>query len=280
MKEDPRERAQRCLDAFVVRARRVAAHSLAQDREALKRLAADTAEISSDPSTGVGVALRRSYPPEEVIESAAARVRPIILEGEDCYYRNALSALGLMLKDRDPRYGTDIKAIRKQWDSRVRRDLVDLDSAPTVHVANAATGESGTLNVVELGLAWIYGDVVHHDRDRRNESHIFGLRERFSAAVPLVAFTMLSTLTLLDSIRMLHEAQQIEVAESALTEPVVLESTTFTQRATIYLAPLGTAMPPDARTPLGDEWKPMQPEAAAPSDIERDTPGDGKGTTS
>lgn len=273
MKEDPLERAHRHLDAFVVRARRVAGHSLAQDREALKRLAEDTFEIDVDPTTGVGTALRRSYPSEEVVESAAARVRPIILEGEDCYYRNALSALGLMLKDRDPRYGTDIKAIRKEWDSRVRRDLVDLDSAPTVYVANDATGESGTLNVVELGLAWIYGDVVHHDRDRRHESRIFGLRERFSAAVPLIAFTMLSTLTLLDSIRVLHEAQQIDVAESALTEPVVLESTTFTRRATIHLAPLGTALPPDARTPLGDEWRPMEPDAAKSADAASDALG-------
>lgn len=279
MKEDPLVRAQRNLDAFVVRARRVAAHSLAQDREELKRLADDTAEIGVDPTTGVGVALRRTYPPEEVVESAAARVRPIILEGEDCYYRKALSALGLMLKDRDPRYGRNIKAIREQWDSRVRPDSVDTDSAPTVHVANDATGESGTANSVKLGLAWIYGDVVHHDRDRRDESHIFGLRERFSAAVPLIAATMLQTITLLDDIRALHEAQQIDVAESALTERVVLESTTFTQRAEIYLAPVGTSMPTDARAPLGDAWKPVQPETAA-SDEHNHAPGDGQGTTS
>jgi hypothetical protein len=279
VKEEPLARAHRNLDAFVVRARRVAAHSLAQDRDALKRLADDTVEVGLDPSTGVGVALRRSYPPEEVVESAAARVRPIILEGEDCNYRKALSALGLMLKDLDPRYGRDIKAIREQWDSRVRRDMVDTDSAPTVYVANDATGESGRLNSVELGLAWIYGDVVHHDRDRRHESHIFGLRERFSAAVPLVAFTMLSTLTLLDSIRVLHGAQQIHVAESALTEPVVLESTTFTQRAKIYFAPADTPTPPDARTPLGHEWELVHPDAAAP-DGHGDAPGDGQGTTS
>lgn len=278
MKEDPLVPAQRHLDAFVVRARRVAAHSLAQDREELKRLAYDPAEIGVDPVTGVGVALRRSYPPEEVVESAAARVRPIILEREDCYYRKALSALGLMLNDRDPRYGRNIKAIREQWDSRVRPDSVDTDSAPTVHVANNATGESGTANSVELGLAWIYGDVVHHDRDRRDESHIFGLRERFSAAVPLIAATMLQTITLLDDIRALHEAQQIDVAESALTEPVVLESTTFTQRAEIYLAPVGTSVPTDAHTPLGDAWKPVQPETA--SDGHNDAPGDGQGTTS
>jgi len=259
VKDEALERAHRCLDAFVVRARRVAVHSLAQDRQALKRLADDTAEIGLDPSTGVAVALLRSYPPEEVMESAAARVRPIILEGEDCYYRNALSALGLMLKDRDPRYGTDIRAIRKQWDSRVRRDMVDLDSTPTVHVTNDATGESSTLNAVELGLAWVYGDVVHHDRDRRNESHIFGLRERFSAAVPLIASMMLQTIMLLDDIRRLHGAQHIEVAESALTEPVVLESTTFTQSAEIHFAPMGTAIPTDARAPLGDEWKRAQP---------------------
>ncbi len=77
-----------------MRAGRVAAHSFVQGREALKRLADDTDEIGVDPVTGVGVMLRSSYSPGEVIESAAARVRPIILERKDCYYRKALSALG------------------------------------------------------------------------------------------------------------------------------------------------------------------------------------------
>ncbi len=61
MKEVALVRAQRHVDAFVVRARRVAAHSFVQDREALKRLADDTDEIGVDPVTGVGVVLRSSY---------------------------------------------------------------------------------------------------------------------------------------------------------------------------------------------------------------------------
>src|SRR5690606_32656663 len=73
--EDPLERAQRCLDAFVVRARRVAAHSLAQDPQALEMLANDTLKIVLPPGAGEDKKLRRSYPPEEVIEWLRAIVK-------------------------------------------------------------------------------------------------------------------------------------------------------------------------------------------------------------
>ncbi|MEK8229102.1 hypothetical protein NKG05_28995 [Oerskovia sp. M15] len=44
-------------------------------------------------SDGVTVALVRSFPDEEPMESAAARVRPILLSDEDCYLPSVLKSI-------------------------------------------------------------------------------------------------------------------------------------------------------------------------------------------
>ncbi|MEV7203504.1 hypothetical protein [Streptomyces griseoluteus] len=59
------------------------------------------------------------------------------------------------------------------------------------------SGSEHDLDAHRLALAWIYGDVVHHDRERRREGDPFGLWDRFRAAVPLVAWSMVATVELL-----------------------------------------------------------------------------------
>ncbi|MGB7448657.1 MAG: hypothetical protein WA892_05965 [Ornithinimicrobium sp.] len=65
------------LAGFVVRARRVAAHPLARDHEALLVLAQDSFTLTLSP--GHPAKMRRTLPPEELFESLAARARPVIL---------------------------------------------------------------------------------------------------------------------------------------------------------------------------------------------------------
>lgn len=53
------------------------------------------------------------------------------------------------------------------------------------------------LNDSALAFAWIYGDVVHADSDRRESGQPFGLVERNRAAVPMVVrLTILAMHTL------------------------------------------------------------------------------------
>ncbi|MFD5815688.1 hypothetical protein [Streptomyces sp. NPDC127038] len=70
-------------------------------------------------------------------------------------------------------------------------------------VADASTGEDHDLDAHGLAMAWIYGDVVHHDPQWRRAGDPFGLRDRFRAAVPLVAWAMVGTIELLNFIRVL-----------------------------------------------------------------------------
>src|SRR5687767_9003392 len=102
------------LSEFVLRARRIAAHSLAEDEEALVALAKGTMRIVSD---GSKTYVEHAFPAEEVIESAAARMRPLLLKDEACHYLKALAALGYFLKDLP--LAENVKVIRKAWRDRL-----------------------------------------------------------------------------------------------------------------------------------------------------------------
>ncbi|WP_030267297.1 hypothetical protein [Streptomyces violens] len=244
---DARHRAR--LEAFVVRARRIEAHSLVQDREALRSLANSEWSIVSDSQQ---ITVRQELPPEEVVESAAARVRPLLLKGEQCHYDKALTAIAYFV--REGTVPAQMKALRAQWRRRVEETDAEADGGYQVTVHDPATGRRGEMNDISLAHAWIYGDVVHHDAGRRAGADPFGLQERFRAAVPLIAWTTLATIELLDSIRALHAAQRLELSPAALDQPVVLKETTFAQEAKVYTAPVGTPPPADAAAPFPEGW--------------------------
>jgi hypothetical protein len=72
------EKHQRLLEAFVLRARRVEEHSLAADWDALVELTRMSINVRVDRSE---VRISYELPPEEVVESAAARIRSCCLSG-------------------------------------------------------------------------------------------------------------------------------------------------------------------------------------------------------
>lgn len=233
------------LEAFVLRARRIAAHSMAQDLDQLRRLAGAEFRFGFD---GAAHFFEWELPPEETTESAAARVRPLLLQGDDCYYANVLAALGYFLRDH-PERGNVREALRA-WQARVDEPKVSTDAGYIVQIKNESTGEEGSMSDRQLALAWIYGDVVHHDADRRAGARVFGVRERYRAAVPLVAFVMLNAVRLLGVVRSLQERQLISLDDVVFTEEVIAPETTFRVEATAYVAEVGTSPP----SSINDQW--------------------------
>lgn len=73
------------LERFVVRARRVGAHSIVQDWDELMRHAQGGFGGTLDV-TGRMTITRRLPADEEVFESLASRVRPLTVESEPVYY--------------------------------------------------------------------------------------------------------------------------------------------------------------------------------------------------
>ncbi len=241
------------LEAFVVRARRVEAHSLAEDWDALVALAGAPYTVTA---LGDGEArIRQEYPAEETIESAAARIRPILLKGDACSYLTALSAVGYFCRA-IPDDTAWMKVARTEWLARTEPKGTEL-TGYQVMIGNAATGHTAELDAHRLAIAWIYGDVVHHDTELLKETDPFGLSERFRAAVPLVAWAMIKAIELLNYVRALQAASLLQLPAELFEREVVLTSTCWEQIVRAYVAPVGTPVPGDALTPVGEQWSPL-----------------------
>ncbi|WP_435253504.1 hypothetical protein [Streptomyces tendae] len=266
--ERPREaegqdrRHQANLEAFVLRARRVAAHSLAADKATLTSLA--RAQMHITVKEDGSAQFRQDLPPEEQVESAAARVRPLLLEGEACYYNKALKALNHF--DRSPQNRDWIRQVRRLWQARVVETATH-EAGYNSMVTDTVTEESAELDDLKLALAWVYGDVVHHDTVRRQEADLLGLQERYRAAVPLVAFIMLHSIGLLHRIQVLQSAGELNLDSAVFEEPVTLTSTTVLMEGTMRIAPVGSPAPATATEPLGRDWKVLlTPPLVGPED--------------
>lgn len=234
----------------MVRARRVEEHSLAADWDALVDLTRMKIEVRRFANGEVRI--RHELPPEEVVESAAARIRPILLETEDCFHMKALNALGYSCRA-SPYDAAWVRAARAEWRARVAPST-PAEAAYRVMVTNTATGEDHDLDAHRLAMAWIYGDVVHHDTERRQEGDAFGLQDRFRAAVPLVAWAMVGTIELLNYIRALREDGLLQLRQEVFDERVALTSTTWEEPAEMFFAPVGAEPPSHANTPLPEGW--------------------------
>ena len=108
--------ARAAIAAFVPRARRVEAHSLAQDLDALLRLARMSFPVLIDRVNGTATMVQE-LPPEEQVESAAARVRPLILNNDPTFHAKFTNALGYFLRaaDAPPELVEALRGLRAQW---------------------------------------------------------------------------------------------------------------------------------------------------------------------
>lgn len=252
--EEVIERHRRTLNAFVLRARRVEAHSLASDPEVLQKLA--SAEMKLEYVVQENQAyLRQSLPPEEQVESAAARVRPLILENDEVHYIKVMNALGYFARDSpDERLREAIAAIRTGWTRVQPRGTTVLGSS--VQIEDPDGNRSDFLSDTELAFAWIYGDVVHNDADRLEATKMHGVKERFRAAAPIVGYIMVLTKATLNVTRRLVQDGLVDLDQDVLTADVTVKETEFRYPTEAWIAPVGTPLPVRFSTP-----SPEQPAA-------------------
>lgn len=254
------------LVSFVLRARRVKAHSMYQDPELLQRVGQVQFRLEKDTD---GIWLIQELPPEEVVESAAARLRPIILQDEDSHHGKMINALkrflrGATLPDLPGGPGSDpatlVTSLKREWSEF---DPIDR-TAQAYSVQSSRVSDGRTSAVLAdnvLAFAWIYGDVVHADPNRLLETEQHGVRERYRAAAPLVCRLMEMTVATLHAIEWLRHHGLLAVLPDEIFErEVVVTDPTFRQKAAVYTAPVETPMPqelisPTGLPPLGPEWR-------------------------
>lgn len=244
---------------FVVRARRVEAHSLVQDAETFAKLQSDTftVEFATD---GSGSTIRRPLPAnEEIFESLAARVRPLVLKKEPIYYETVLDALERQL-DAAPATET---TYRERLD-QLRAVWVALEPGQQLQVyevwigSEDGTESTGPVPDSQLGDGWMYADLVHADLAAWKQHVLpFPLQDRYVAAVAVysrVAALAVATLRLVEE---LHRAGVVGVDEQVWNTDVVVGATEFVFAATAFIAPADTILP-DLNNPfseLGEPWR-------------------------
>lgn len=234
---------QETLKRFVIRARRIASHSLAIDREALSSLSTFTltGKIQLDGT----VEMRRALPNEELFESLAVRVRPVLLKGEPVYYSKVLDEIQTRIEETSPythNHRSRLGDLRDAWSK------IDLDSTNVLDfvLQFAKIDSSETTPQVsdtQLAAAWLYGDLVHADpRGDKTAGRLFPVKERYSAAVTYFAHAAALCLTTLDLVMELHDLGVIELDEDAVREDVVVGIDELTEKGVAYVGPVGSPM--------------------------------------
>lgn len=248
-----------CLSSFVLRARRVEAHSLAADKDALRALAHGTTTVQTTPSTGQSYVVEK-LPPEEQVESAAARVRPILLRSEPIHHAKVTKHLGYLLRSaQDERVRPALEGLKASW-NRIRPDGKEQLLAYSMQVSKLdGSVTMDATSDIAMAYAWIYGDVIHADDARIAAVESAGLRRRYSAAVLIVSHTMLLTIATLNFIRTVVDDGLIELPRAVLDQRVVVEAVESRVPVAIFTAEIDDDRPFPRVDELGPEWQPFLP---------------------
>lgn len=247
------------LKSFVLRARRIRAHSLASDPGLLVKLHNPQFRILFTPATGeMKVVL--DLPPEEQIESAAARVRPLILNDEDTYHAKVMNAL-LYFGRKGNLPDADMKVLR-DWKKEWAKVNPKGKSLGYYEVRMRKQGQAETrISDNALAFSWIYGDVVHADSARREEGQAYGVEERFRAAVPVVVRLMTLAMVTLTITEQLKARGVLPDLGDIFDEAVVVSDEPRELETRVYVAEYdgdgNIPAPPAMDEQFGEGWRPF-----------------------
>jgi hypothetical protein len=216
---DPSARHAANLSKFVLRARRIEAHSLNRDKDALAALAHMV--ISMHRHADGTAELVHVLPPEELVESAAARVRPVLLDGDPVYWGKTLAALGYFVQD-DADLTATVKVLRQDWRKLMPRDG-SMRGYSLIVAGSGLSQISQTLPDSIMAVSWFYGDVVHADPERQAEAVHAGITERYRAAAVMVAGAVMLTVATLNLVRQARDRGLVDLPDDVLTAEVVVD---------------------------------------------------------
>lgn len=244
------------LRRFVLRARRVQAHSIVQDWEELLRHARGDFD-GQVAVTGRMTITRRLPADEEVFESLASRVRPLTVNSEPVYYLKVFEAIERLIGDEDvdDALRTRLRDLRRAWDaSEIQGTQVQAYSVQSARVDGTET--TNMVSDTQLAAAWLYADLVHADaQGPKKEALAFSIRERYAAAVRVFSHMAALTVATMRLIESLRDAHVLAVDDSAWEDDVIVGASELVEEARAYVAPLGSEMP-DMRDSLEltEEW--------------------------
>ncbi|ASD20859.1 hypothetical protein B7495_00995 [Cryobacterium sp. LW097] len=242
------------LSRFVLRARRIAAHSLVLDRDELLRHAGGLIRGTLDTSGNMTM-VQELPDSEEAFESLAARLRPLTVAREPIYYEKVLSALEAAASDENQ---GQIDELRLKWTAA---EIQGSQVQAFALQQSKLDGSEATdfVSDTQLAAAWLYADLVHADATGPKRAALdFPFVERYAAAVRVFANMATLTVATLELTQKMIDAGLVSVASSSLTDEVVVGTKQLVREARAYVAEVGAA-PPDLRVTQAwpAEWKPF-----------------------
>lgn len=148
------------LRRFVIRARRVEAHSLVQNHAVEKYV---KPSMKVDYKEGQPPRIKYAMPDQEIFESLAARTRPCILGSEPVYLDKVFRSIEMLLGERQlaGQAKKCLDSCRKTFQNLHDKDKGTSYSIQTYNADNIPEGEP--LSDLLIGEAWLYSDLVHAD---------------------------------------------------------------------------------------------------------------------
>ena len=247
---DPRDRLRR----FVLRSRKVMAHSLVHDHPELLKDAAKgtiTVHVEWNQKTGDGKhRLQMTLPPEEQFESFAARIRPFTIGKEPVYWSSVLDALEKLLSAETLAELVDIDGLRAHWQERVEGSKV----AQAYYVIT----ENGTITDMKLADLWLNSDALHTQQIQSAIGKDMSLTERYKAAAGVYSRIGVCVEDSLWLISYLVGEGLLDIDKSAFTDPILADTEIDMELVQAYCAPVGAVpMPTDLAEIDTNKWTPM-----------------------
>lgn len=245
------------LARFVLRARIVQDHSLAQDIKALEKLTNIDFRLVYQKNSVTGEEYFSfcdiNVPHTEQVESAAARVRPVFLFSDGIFYADVLAFIYEKIAD-DDKKRIILKLLREC-------QMADPDYPKSGKGKRAGDGGSGFSNK-DLAGSWLYGSLLHDDEKRRTFSDATGIDAAYHAAVHSVSAMMLCVIKILHFITILVCGSKLDLDPDLWTSDVTFRGTTlsFPGEVSVYVAKVGTPIPQSFETDMSEAegWEPIQ----------------------
>lgn len=246
---DPRDRLQR----FVLRARRVLAHSLVRDHlDLLSDAAKGTFSVHVELNQETGESkhrLQMKLPPEEQFESFAARLRPFTIGKESVYWAAVLDALKKLLSKETLAELVDIQSLHDYW--------MEVVEGSTVAQAYYVLTENGTITDFKVAELWLNSDALHTQPIQSAIGKDMGLNQRYKAAAGVYSRIGACMQYTYMVINYLVSEGLLGLDKSVFTEPIFAD-TEIDQPTQAYCAPLGAApMPTDLSELDLSQWTPV-----------------------
>lgn len=232
------------LRRFVVRARRVEAHSLVQDHSVEKYV---NPSMTVNYREGHPTRIKYAMPNQEIFESLAARTRPCILESEPVYLDKVFRSIDMLLN------GRQLTGQAKQCLDFCRkkfRDLRDKDSGESYSIqmySKDNVPEGKPLSDLLIGEAWLYSDLVHADpKGDKARAAKLSYRDRYYAGTSFFSMLTIVIINMLNLVTAIDKQFQLNIDKNAWKEQVVAseeDSEVATEKMVV--------LPPNTRVPEG-----------------------------